>query len=184
MFYVWRNLRHYLSTTLLSQIWTDFCGECLRYLLFARITRQIAKILPKTVTTSQNPRWPMSRGANVKYTDGQLIGVRHTHTWPKGHVSHFGSRFYPGSHAFILKFDYTGCMSFSDPFGIVCNHHETNWQSQDTSRTSNFKILGASRHDPHVCLEGIFSHHMYRTYCTYLLPLPSEQAPKYCTVRV
>ena len=58
----------------------DFCGECLRYSLFARITRQIAKILPKTVTTSENPRKPMSRRANVKYTDGPLIGVRHTHT--------------------------------------------------------------------------------------------------------
>ena len=56
--------------TSLADEWTDFCGNCLRYLLFARITCQIAKIRPNTVAISQNPRKPMSRRANVKYTDG------------------------------------------------------------------------------------------------------------------
>ena len=71
-------------------------------------------------------------------------------------------------------------MSFSNAFGIVSCHHKGIWQSQDMSRTSTLRILGASCHDPHACLEGIFFHHMY---LLYLLPLPSEQPPKYCTVR-
>ena len=122
----------------------------------------------------------MSRRAIVKYTDGPLIGVRHTHTWPKGHVSHFGSRFYPGSHAFILKFDYTGCMSFSDPFGIV-------------SVVMTKQVDKVKTHLEHQTLkfwEHLAMTHMHAskvssliictvpTYCTYLLPLPSVL---YCT---
>ena len=58
-------------------------------------------------------------------------------------------------------------MSFSNALGIVCCHHNIIWQSQDISRASTLRILGTSCHDPHACLEGIFFHHMYSTYCTY-----------------
>ena len=58
-------------------------------------------------------------------------------------------------------------MSFSNACGIVSCHHKVIWQSQDMSRASTSRILGTSCHDPHACLEGIFFHHMYSTYCIF-----------------
>ena len=122
-----------------------------------------------------------SRKCESQPTDRQITiatdwGQIHSYLTQRPHASFWDQNFSPLDLPSCWNLIMLGVCNFQTRLGgIVRCHHKIIWQSQDMSRTSTLRILGASYHDPHACL--------LRTYCTYYHGLHGKFL-KYCTVNI
>ena len=169
-----------ICDTFLVDEWTDFCGHCLRYLLFARTHIKLQKCVQKPlrwvkIHENQCPvaqMWITTTDRQI--TDTTDWGQTHSHLTQRPHVS-FGIKILV--RWFCLHFDMWSCP--------VCVIFKRVWDRSMSSQNN----LTKSRHVSNINLENFGSILPWPTcvppmYLMYLLPRPSRQVLKYCTVNI